>query len=281
MKFRAIYELHEIEEKYTIIALCTFLKVTPQGYNNFKKRLKTIQDQPNIDEILVFDKWIEFNKSIGYKKISLQLLWDYGIIMNHKKVYRIMKKLKIRAIQRKKTYRAQVNRETKHEYVYPNRLQGNFLAKRRYEKLCTDITEFSIRGEKVYLSAVIDLYDNQIVTYKRSRGDTGRLVIDTLRSLDKSKIKDTIYHSDRGGEYTAYAYKRLLEKNKIKGSMSKAKTPSDNAPIEVFHSMIKTEIQFNNIKSIEELEQKIDDYIYIYNYRRVQHKLKTPPVYYR
>lgn len=263
------------------MSLCKFLGVTPQGYNKFKKRLFSLDNIPNSDDILVFDKWIEFNKAMGYKKISLQLLWDDGIIINHKKVYKIMKNLGIKAIQRRKSYQAKVNRDTKNKYVFPNRLSRDFKATRRYEKLCTDITEFHIKDKVVYLSGVIDLYDNQIITYKRSRKNKGKLVLDTLYSVDKSKLNNTIYHSDRGPEYTSYRFKSLIEKLKIKGSMSQVATPADNAPIEVFHSMIKTEIQLGNIKTIKELECKIDQYIYIYNYRRVQHKLKTPPVFYK
>ena len=261
--------------------MCKFLRVSPQGYNKFKKRLRSLSNLPSSDDILVFEKWIEFNKAMGYKKISLQLLWDDGIIMNHKKVYRIMKSLGIKAIQRRKSYQSKVNRDTKNKYVFPNRLSRNFKATRRYEKLCTDITEFHINGKVVYLSGVIDLYDNQIITYKRSRENKGKLVLDTLKTVNKTKLKNTIYHSDRGAEYTSYRFKALIEKLKIKGSMSQVATPADNAPIEVFHSMIKTEIQLENIKTITELECKIDRYIYLYNYRRVQHKLKTPPVFYK
>ena len=262
-------------------ALCIFLKVTEQGYYKFKKKAESFDYVQNSDEIIVFEKWLEFDKSIGYKKLALQLLWDYGLIMNHKKVYRIMGELKIRAFQRKKTNHRQKIDNAQKEYIYPNILAINFKAIRKYEKLCTDISEFPFEGKTVYLSAVIDLYNNEIVTYKRSRGHTGKLVLETIMSLDKTKINDTIYHSDRGGEYRSYRFKKQIEKLKLKGSMSRAGTPTDNAPIEVFHSMIKTEIQFNNIKSIDELEQKIDEYIFKYNYRRVQHKLKTPPVYYR
>ncbi len=229
----------------------------------------------------MFDKWIEFDKAIGYRKMSLQLLWDYGLIMNPKKSYRIMKELGIQAIQRKKTYQAKRNRETKNKFVFPNRLVRDFNSTKRYEKLCTDITEFKKEGKVLYLSCVLDLYDNQIITYKRSRGQTGKLVMDTLKSIDNRLIKNTIYHSDRGKEYTSYRFKKHIEKMKLKGSMSRVGNPADNAPIEVFHSMIKTEIQLNCIKTMDELEQKVDDYIFRYNHRRVQHKLKTPPVYYK
>lgn len=235
----------------------------------------------NSDEIIVFDKWIEFDKAIGYKKIALQLLWDMGLVMNHKKVYRIMKELKIQAIQRKKSASVQRLRDVKNSYVFPNLLARNFQAERRYEKLCTDITEFPFDSRKVYLSCVIDLYSNEIVTYRRSRGNTSKLVLDTIKSLDPRKLSNTIYHSDQGAEYVSYKFKQQITRLKLKGSMSRVANPIDNAPIEVFHSMIKTEIHLHHIKTIEELEQKIDNYIYNYNHRRVQHKLKTPPVFYR
>lgn len=261
--------------------MCKFLKITEQGYYKYKKRIESFDYIQNNDEIIVFEKWLEFKKAIGYKKVALQLLWDYGLIMNHKKVYRIMKELKIQAIQRRKSYSTKRGNEVRNKYVYPNTLSRNFKATRRYEKLCTDITEFPFKGKTVYLSCVIDLYSNEIVTYRRSRGHTGKLVLEVIKSLDKSKFKDTLYHTDQGIEYVCFKFKKQLEKLKLKGSMSRVANPIDNAPIEVFHSMIKTEIQLNDIKIIEELEQKIDEYIYRYNYRRVQHKLKTPPVYYK
>lgn len=261
--------------------MCRFLNVTEQGYHKYKKRIESFDYMRNDDEIIVFEKWVEYDKAIGYKKISLQLLWDIGLIMNHKKVYRIMRELKIQAVQRKKTYQAKRTNEVKNQYVFPNVLARNFKTTRRYEKICTDITEFPFKGKTVFVSCAIDLFNNEIVSYQRSRGHTSKLVIDVMKGLDKTKINNTTYHSDRGSEYVSYRYKQQIKKLKLKGSMSRVANPIDNAPIEVFHSMIKTEIQLNNIKTIEELEEKIDEYIYKYNYRRVQHKLKTPPVYYK
>ena len=267
--------------KYTVRALCRFLKVTEQGYYKYKKRVESFDYVRNDDEIIVYEKWIEYDKAIGYKKISLQLLWDIGLIMNHKKVYRIMKELKIQAIQRKKTLQARRSKEVKNQYVFPNVLARNFKASRRFEKICTDITEFPFKGKTIYVSCAIDLYSNEIISYQRSRGHTVKLVMDVIKGLDKTKINNTIYHSDRGSEYVSYRFKQQIKRLKLKGSMSRVANPIDNAPIEVFHSMIKTEIYLNNITTIEELEQKIDEWIYKYNYKRVQHKLKTPPAYYR
>lgn len=257
------------------------MNVTEQGYYKYKKRVESFDYISNDDEIIVFEKWLEYNKAIGYKKIALQLLWDYGLIMNHKKVYRIMRELRISAIQRRKTYHAKRNKEVRNEYVFPNILAREFKATRRYEKICTDITEFPFKGQTVYVSCAIDLYNNEILSYQRSRGHTGKLVIEVINGLDPISINNTIYHSDQGTEYTSYKFKKKIDKLKLRGSMSRVANPIDNAPIEVFHSMIKTEIHLNDITTIEELEQRIDEWIYRYNYKRVQHKLKTPPVYYR
>lgn len=231
----------------------------------------------------MYEKWIEYDKAIGYKKIALQLLWDYGLIINHKKVYRIMKELRIQAIQRKKTYQAKRSKEVKNRYVFPNVLARNFKATKRYEKICTDITEFPFKAKTVYVSCAIDLYSNELLSYQRSRGHTGKLVLDVIKGLDSTKIhkNKTIYHSDQGSEYTSYRFKQQISKLKLRGSMSRVANPIDNAPIEVFHSMIKTEIHLNDITTIEELEQRIDEWIHRYNYKRVQHKLKTPPVFYK
>lgn len=257
------------------------MKVTEQGYYKYKKRVESFDYIRNDDEIIVFEKWLEYDRAIGYKKIALQLLWDYGLIMNHKKVYRIMRELKIQAIQRKKTLQAKRSEEVRNSFVFPNVLARNFKATRRYEKICTDITEFQYKGKTIYVSCAIDLYNNELVSYQRSRGHTTKLVIDVINGLDQTKINNTIYHCDQGTEYTSYRFKKQIKKLKLKGSMSRVANPIDNAPIEVFHSMIKTEIQLNNIKNIEDFEQRIDEWIHRYNYKRVQHKLKTPPVYYK
>ena len=232
------------------------------------------------EEQIVYETWIEFQKVIGHKKISLQLRFDYGLVFNHKKVYRIMKQLGIQSIQRKKRYTSLRRHQVLNTYRYPNQLQRNFKSQQPYKKMCTDITEFHIGNKTLYLSSIIDLYNNKIEVYKYSRKTSTKLVIETLKSLDSTKTIDLILRSDQGFQYTSYEYKKLLSKLKVNGSMSRIGTPLDNAPIETFHSMIKSEIHLNSIKSIEELEKKVDKYIYIYNERRVQHKLKTPPNYY-
>ena len=166
----------------------------------------------------------------------------------------------------------------KQRHVYhTNLLKINFNSD-ALNKICdTDVTYLIFKGSRAYLSTIIDLYDRHVVAYKISKHNDNKLVIDTLNdALAKEKdVQGLIIHSDQGFQYTSYEYKAICESNGIQISMSRKGTPIDDSPIESWHSLLKKETLYNNnITSLQEYIQLVEDWILFYNTTRLKSKTK-------
>lgn len=142
----------------------------------------------------------------------------------------------------------------------------------------TDITYLIYNNKRLYLSTILDLYDRKVVAYKISKFNNIPLVVDTLNeAIAKRKdVKGTIIHSDQGFQYTSYEYKAICESNGIQISMSRKGTPIDDSPMESFHGILKKETLYNNnIKSIEEYQVIVEDWIEFYNTKRLKNRKKS------
>lgn len=220
----------------------------------------------------------------GYRRITALLRRD--MVINHKKVQRIMQKLNIKSLIRSKKYKSY---KTPADYTAKNLLKQNFSAKRPNEKWVTDITEFKIKGEKLYLSPILDLFNQEIISYEITKTPKFQLVevmlkkaINQLQEV-KRKRKKLILHSDQGWHYKMNIYKQVLEKNSIKQSMSRKGNCYDNAVIENFFGILKSECFYaQKFENIEQLEAEIHKYITYYNNERIKLKLGgMSPVEYR
>ena len=141
----------------------------------------------------------------------------------------------------------------------------------------TDVTYLIFKGSRAYLSTIIDLYDRHVVAYKISKHNDNKLVMDTLNeALSKEKdVHGLIIHSDQGFQYTSYEYKAICESNGIQISMSRKGNPIDDSPIESWHSLLKKETLYNNnITSLQEYIQLVEEWILFYNTTRLKSKLK-------
>ena len=219
----------------------------------------------------------------GYRRITLTMR-DKGIIINHKTVLRLMKSLGLKSIIRVKKYKSYRGEQGK---IAPNILKRNFKADQPNTKWATDVTEFNVSGNKLYLSPIIDLFNGEIISYNLSERPVFAQITDMLKKGLK-KIKNTeniILHSDQGWQYQNQSYQQRLKNNGIKQSMSRKGNSMDNGMMENFFSIIKTEMfydQEDNYKTLDELIKAIDNYIYYYNYDRIKLKLKgLSPVNYR
>jgi putative transposase len=130
--------------------------------------------------------------------------------------------------------------------VAENLLERNFEATRPNQKWVTDITEFSLFGEKLYLSAILDLYSRDIVSYAISERP---LLVMVMEMLEKAIVQipdgaSLILHSDQGWHYQHKAYQRLLDAKGIRQSMSRKGTCLDNAVIENFFGILKSELLY-------------------------------------
>lgn len=176
--------------------------------------------------------------------------------------------------------------KTKPEQVGQNILNRNFFASSPNEKWLSDVTEFKYgySGQKLYLCAILDLYDNSVVSYHINHRNDNELVFTTFQKAIKSNPKARpMFHSDRGFQYTSKSFKNLLDKHHINQSMSRVGKCIDNGPIENLWGIIKSEMYYlESFDSSEKLITAINAYIKFYNQERIQRKLKShTPLEYR
>ncbi|MGT2786037.1 IS3 family transposase [Streptococcus loxodontisalivarius] len=215
----------------------------------------------------------------GYRTITRLLKKIHGLAINHKKVYRIMKeKGWLCRVKPKKAPNL-----GKPYYVTENKLNRDFQADKPLEKLVTDITYLYFGNSKLYLSSIMDLYNREIVAYTISDKQDTNFVLDTLNQLELPQ--GAMLHSDQGSVYTSKAYFQACTEKGIIRSMSRKGTPADNACIEWFHSVLKSETfylhHWRNLTK-DSITDIVKNYITFYNKTRVQQRLNDQsPVDYR
>lgn len=217
----------------------------------------------------------------GYRRINLELK-KQGYIVNHKTVLRLMKLLGLKSLIRIKKYKSY---KGEHGKIAPNLLARNFKATQPTQKWATDITEFNVSGKKLYLSPIIDLFNGEIISYELSESPNFKQVVNMLKKAFKKlpEKADLILHSDQGWQYQMKAYQHLLKEKNIKQSMSRKGNCLDNAIIENFFGILKSELFYlKKYISITQLKQEIIEYINYYNNDRIKLNLKgMSPIQYR
>lgn len=217
----------------------------------------------------------------GYRRITLELK-NRGIIINHKTVLRLMKSLGLRSLIRVKKYKSYRGEQGK---IAPNILERNFKTNRPNQKWATDITEFNVSGNKLYLSPIIDLFNGEIISYELSEKPVFAQVINMLKKSFRKirNVQNLILHSDQGWQYQMKAYQNILKQKGIIQSMSRKGNCLDNAVIENFFGTLKSEMFYlKKFKSIQELKEEIHQYINYYNKDRIRLNLKgKSPIEYR
>jgi transposase InsO family protein len=208
----------------------------------------------------------------GYRRITLELQ-NGGMIINHKKVQRLMRQLGLKCRVRMKKYRSYKGEAGA---IAPNLLERNFEATKPNEKWVTDVTEFSLFGQKRYLSVILDLYSRDLVSYTIYERPVLRMVTEMLaRALSKLPAScNLILHSDQGWHYQHKAYQRMLPKG-VCQSMSRKGNCLDNAVVENFFGILKSELLYlQNFDSLEHFRAELVEYLDYYNNRRIKVNLK-------
>jgi len=186
-----------------------------------------------------------------------------------------MKAMGIKAQIRKK--RKNYN-SVKPEEVAENLLSRNFHADRPNEKWATDVTEFKIPGtsKKLYLSAIIDLYDRSVVSFVIKGRNDNRLVFDTFKkAVEAHPEARPLFHSDRGFQYTSKVFKAMINEHHMRQSMSRVGHCIDNGPTEGLWGIIKSELyMMYKISDEKSLIKAIEEYIDYYNNGRLQERFK-------
>ena len=185
-------------------------------------------------------------------------------------------------IRRKKVNRKRI----KPQYTKENVLSRDFTSSEPNEKWLTDVTQFSIPEDnrRLYLSPIMDLYDNSIIEFNLSYKNNNYLVFTMFDNARKKHPNaKPILHSDRGYQYTSQHFKDRIEKARMTQSMSRVGKCIDNGPMEGFFGTLKVEMFYGKkFKSLDELKERIIEYIDFYNKRRFQERLRgMAPLEYR
>ena len=217
----------------------------------------------------------------GYRRITAEL-HKRNFLLNHKTVQRLMKELGLVCRVRMKKYRSYKGEVGK---IAPNLLNRDFHAEKPNQKWVTDVTEFSLFGEKLYLSPILDLHSSDLVSYTISEHPVLSMV---TTMLDKAFAKipagtNLILHSDQGWQYQHKQYQQMLREKGVRQSMSRKGNCLDNAVIENFFGLLKSELLYlQEFRSMEHFKQELVAYLDYYNNRRIKAKLKgLPPAMHR
>ena len=246
------------------------MQISRRTYYKYRDK----EDPDYYEYLLIKDIFDESKGTYGYRRIEEGLKIKYGVIFNHKKVARIMKKYNLKP-EYIKRIRPNINTKRLEENVQPNLVKRNFKTKEFNQIWCTDITYLIFGNKRACLSTIIDLYDRHVVAYVISKRNDIEFVINTLnKALEIEKdVYGLIIHSDQGFQYTSNEYKAICASKGITISMSRKGTPIDDSPMESWHGILKKETLYNNnITSLEHYIQLVEEWIIFYNTTRLKNR---------
>lgn len=267
--------------RITIKEMCKIAGVSRSGYYNYinsieKKNIRELQDQSDFNLILEAYNYRGYKK--GVRSIYMRLL-HYGVVMNQKKIRRLMHKYGLQCPIRKANPYRQMAKAIKTSNYANNILERNFEEFGPRMVLLTDITYIPYNGTFAYLSTILDAYTKEVLSYVLSPSLELDFVLQTINLLIDKHAKelksDTLIHSDQGCHYTSYKFIELTENSGLRRSMSRRGNCWDNAPQESFFGHMKDEIgdKIRFTKHYEEIKLIIDDWIDYYNNDRFVWKL--------
>mgnify|MGYP002800959852 FL=1 len=277
-QYRSISQCSEEPDSIPVEFGCACLHISRTAYYAWLSGKMSKRDTDNARLAEKIEQIHTENPDKGYRRIRDDLEHDYGIRVNNKRVLRLCRAKSIRS-----TIKYRNNGCTRHaadpQYLAENILNRDFHADKPDTKWLTDVTEFKwyegLEVHKLYLSAILDLYDRRIVAYViRDRNDNS-LVFDTFKKAVRTNPDaPPLVPSDRGFQYTNRKFHQMLEEHKMVQSMSRVAHCIDNGPMEGFWGILKRERYYGrHFTSRESLVQMIQNYIIYYNTKRVQHNL--------
>lgn len=270
----------ELRHEFKLSLLLEIAELPRSTYYYYIKHMK---DEDKYSEIRkqITDIFHENKGRYGYRRITMEM-HNRGYVINHKTVLRLMNEEKIKCMVRIKKHRSYKGEVGK---VAPNLLERDFSTSAPNEKWVTDVTEFSLFGRKLYLSPILDLYSSYLVSYTISEHPALSLVLNMARQALSvlPRGAELILHSDQGWQYQHKQYQKLLKDHGIKQSMSRKGNCLDNAVIENFFGLVKSELLYmKEFDSMDQFKDELIEYLDYYNNRRIKAKLKgLPPAVHR
>jgi transposase InsO family protein/transposase-like protein len=272
--------IDELQHDYSIHVLCKTLNVLRSTYYHYSLRSpeKTVYEI-NDEEIRPIVKQIfdESKGRFGTRKLKAALE-QQGYIVSLKRLRRFMKELNISCKQTQLKYFSSSNRK----YMYRrNTLKQQFLQSAPNLVWASDITYMRVGKDFYAICAVIDLFSRKVIAYDTSINNNTELVISTFKKAFEARDQPDglLFHSDQGVQYTAYKFRTLLRKLKVKQSSSYPGMPLDNAVAESFFSSMKVEeLSHHFYEEPKDLIRDIEEYVNYFNSKRIHQRLgyKTP-----
>jgi len=275
--YQAIKEENE-EYNYSISGLCKLGGTSRAAYYKWLHREIPKSETENKHIADIVEKIHEEFPDKGYRRIRDDLERYHETKVNDKRVLRICRNRNIKSTI-KYSNNGCTRQAANPQYIAENTLNREFKAVAPNEKWLTDVTEFhyyiGIEKRKVYLSAILDLYDRRIVSYIIRDRNNNALVFDTFDTAVKNNPNvHPLFHSDRGYQYTNRAFHAKLEAAGMTQSMSRVAKCIDNGPMEGFWGIIKRERYYGKkFTGRESIVEMIENYIEYYNNKRLQRNL--------
>jgi putative transposase len=253
----------------------------PRSTFFYQMKAKLLPDKHSELKAHITDIYHQHKGCYGYRRITAAVRRS-GCLANHKTVQRLMQSLGLKSRIRIKKYRSYKGKVGK---IADNLLQRRFQAATPNSLWVTDVTEFNWRGEKLYLSPIMDLFNGEIIAVRTTRSPRFDLVKEMLSdALKKLKpCEKPMLHSDQGWQYQMRYYQHQLTQHGLTQSMSRKGNCLDNAAMESFFGTLKSEcFHGQQFDSVTQLEERLHEYIHYYNHSRIKLKLKgLSPVQYR
>ena len=272
--------IQELRQEHDLKLLLEIAQIPRATFYYHAKRMVQ-EDKYAAVKVKITELFHEHQGRYGYRRITDEL-HNQNFTINHKTVQRLMKELGLVCRVRMKKYRSYKGEVGK---VAENLLDRNFHAEKPNQKWTTDVTEFRLFGQKLYLSPIMDLCSGNIVTYTLSESPNLLMVTTMLEQAlkvlpEKHKL---ILHSDQGWHYQHKQYRQILKENGITQSMSRKGNCYDNAAMESFFGHLKSELLYlQEFESVDHFKRELIRYIDYYNNRRIKARLKgLPPALHR
>ena len=281
-KFQIIYEMVKSENNVLSVSmLCDIAQVSRSGYYRWvgaeeKRRELEERDRKDFELILIAYQHRGYDK--GARGIYMRLLhMNPPIIMNIKKIRRLMKKYNLFCPIRKANPYRRMAKALQTNNVADNILNREFREHGPRMVLLTDITYIPYNNTRCYLSTILDAFTKELLAYVLSESLEVDFVLETVNILIEkhgiSLSNQTLVHSDQGCHYTSYSFIQILKDKSLRQSMSRKGNCWDNAPQESFFGHMKDEIDVSECETFEEVKKIIDDWINYYNNDRYQWNL--------
>lgn len=291
-KFEIIYKtLNQKDNALSVAMLCDIARVSRSGYYrwvNAEEKRKEKEEQDRLDFGIIIEAYAHRGYDKGARGIYMTLLHQNPpVVMNIKKIRRLMKKYGLICTIRKANPYRRMAKAIKTNNVADNLVKREFTAYGARTVLLTDITYIPFAGSFCYLSTILDAYTKQILSYVVSESLEVDFVLETVNQMvEKHGVSlktETMIHSDQGCHYTSCSFIQLVKDKGLRQSMSRKGNCWDNAPQESFFGHMKDEIDLSGCEAFIQVKTIIDDWMEYYNNERYQWQLAklSPNEYYQ